>query len=261
MPSHCIGSGEPVALPRVRVFVDIGAHYGETLQVALNPKWGFDRIHALEPSSACFALLKRFRDKRLHVEPTALGARNSTARLYGAGLLGASLIRSKKQKAAPGDLKTEQVKVRRARDWYCSTIPEDAEVFVKFNCEGSECDIIDDWLAAGLGPRLTSLYIDFDIRKVPGQAHRQAETEEALRRERVRYETSESLKSKGNAAVEKWLDRECPNRPTKLGEDLRYRLALYAPLYTRATLAARSLLPKAAFNWLAKRHGRMSRAS
>lgn len=261
MPSHCIGTGEPVAVPRVRVFVDIGAHYGETLQVALNPKWGFDRIHALEPSSACCSLLRQFRDKRLNVEATALGSSNSTAPLYGAGLLGASLIRSKKQKAAPDDLKSEKVRVRRARDWYRSTIPEGAEVFVKFNCEGSECDIIDDWLEAGLGPRLTSLYIDFDIRKVPGQSHRQTGTEEALRREQVRYQTSESLKSKGNAAVEKWLAGECPSRPTKLGEELRYRLALYAPLYVRATLAARFLLPKAVFDRVAKRYGRMARAS
>ncbi len=243
----------------MRIFVDVGAHYGETLEVALDPKWGFDCIFALEPASSCRSLLKQFRDKRLCVEPFALGANDGAANLYGAGLLGGSLLKSKKQKAKVDELITERVQVRRAREWLASRIPKDADVFVKLNCEGAECDIIDDWLDAGLAPRLTSVYIDFDICKVPGEAHRQAQTENGLRNHLVRYETSETLDGTANVAVRTWLAKDCPQRRPRIAERLHYRLALFAPPYVRAKLLARLLLPRTIFWWLARRYGRMSR--
>jgi hypothetical protein len=36
--------------------------------------------------------------------------------------------------------------LRRARDWFQEHVSDDDEVYVKLNCKGSECDILDDLL-------------------------------------------------------------------------------------------------------------------
>ena len=63
----------------MRIFIDVGGHYGETLRIALDPKWGFDRVHSIEPSAACVAVLRSHRDRRLRVEPIALSDHDGTA--------------------------------------------------------------------------------------------------------------------------------------------------------------------------------------
>jgi len=35
----------------MRIFLDVGGHHGETLDVALDPRWGFDKIYCFEPAS------------------------------------------------------------------------------------------------------------------------------------------------------------------------------------------------------------------
>lgn len=245
----------------MRVFVDVGGHYGETLAVALDPTWGFDRIFVLEPASACQPLLRKFRDRRLDVQPIGLGASTQTVSLYGAGLLGGSIFPAKRQKASTESIATEQIQLIRASEWLEANIPSGAELFMKFNCEGAECDILDELLSAGLGSRLTSLYIDFDIRKVDGMSHRQKEVEARLVGEGIPFETSDTMRCAANPAVEKWLTRHCPIRQPRPLESLRFRLGLYAPFYVRTTALAGKLLPSRLYYWLARRFGRMARAS
>ena len=76
----------------MRVFVDVGAYYGEAVSIALDPDWGFDKIYAIEPADICHPLLRQYRDRRVSIEPVALGKRSGTAVLFGAGLLGASIF-------------------------------------------------------------------------------------------------------------------------------------------------------------------------
>jgi hypothetical protein len=70
----------------MKILVDVGAHCGETLRVALDPKWDFDRIHSIEPSSACQATLKGFPDRRVFVQQIALSNKNEMAVLHGSSL-------------------------------------------------------------------------------------------------------------------------------------------------------------------------------
>jgi FkbM family methyltransferase len=245
----------------MRVFVDVGAHYGEALEIALDPEWAFDRILLLEPAAACQPLLRQFRDPRIAVFPIAIGSTNGTATLYGAGQLGASLFSGKKQKAKSDELKSETITLARASEWFRANVPERAEVYMKFNCEGAECDIIDDLLAAGLGKQLTSLYVDFDIRKVEGQAHRQRDVENRLRGNGVRYVTPEELQLNGARGVGKWLALDCPRRPATFGQRLRHRLGLYVPPYVRLKSIAATILPRATYFWLGRRFGRLARNS
>ena len=245
----------------MRIFVDVGAHYGETLEVALDPAWGFDRIFLLEPASVCHAPLRNFRDRRISLHPVALGATNGTATLYGAGLLGGSLFREKRQKAQAQEITTEQIRVVRASEWFGTNIPDGAEVFMKFNCEGAECDIIDELISAGLGPRLTSLYVDFDVRKIDQLSHRQAEVEGRLDHANVRFVTSDSLGRVGNPAVVCWLEEDCRRSRVRWADAMRFRLGLYAPTYVQLGSAARKVLPPRLHNWIGRRFGRLARAA
>jgi FkbM family methyltransferase len=242
----------------VRVFVDVGAHYGESLQVARDPAWNFDRLLAIEPASTCHSLLRGFRDERVSVHPVALGPKNGVATLYGAGLLGGTLFSSKKQKADVETLKSETISLVRASDWFRDNVPSDAQIFVKFNCEGAECDIIDDLLDAGLGPRLTSLYIDFDVRKVPELTHRRRQVENRLTRQDIRYTTPEALDASGAKAIAKWLSADCGRSHARGMAVIRYRLGLDQPLYlTFRGLAAR-IMPRRVYWWLGHRFGRLA---
>jgi hypothetical protein len=50
------------------------------------------------------------------------------------------------------------------------------DVVVKLNCEGSECLILDRLIDTGDIWTITHLMVDFDVRKIPGQKHRERDT-------------------------------------------------------------------------------------
>lgn len=233
-----------------RIFIDVGAHYGETLAAALDPVWGFDRVICLEPSSACYRVLKRIKDSRVTVDIVALSNRTGTATLYGTGLLGGSLYAEKRQ--LTDEIKTETINLVQASEWL-RFLP-DGEIYLKMNCEGSEVDILDDLLDTGAISRITSIFVDFDIRKVSGQAGRQAVVERRLTEAGVRYTSAG-----GQAALRDWLERDCPKVSAPFAKRIAHRLRLYEPAYDRAVELAGKILPKNLFWWIGKRFGRMAR--
>ena len=79
----------------MKIFLDVGGHNGETLNIALNPTWGFDSIHTFEPSTSRYSVLKKFRDKRLYVHNFGLGAKSENKNFYGAGTVGGSIYSNK----------------------------------------------------------------------------------------------------------------------------------------------------------------------
>ena len=181
--------------------------------------------------------------------------------LYGAGLLGASVFKTKRQKANAQEITTERIQLVRASEWLETNVPPAAEIFMKFNCEGAECDILDELLSAGLAARLTSIYVDFDIRKVEGQGHRQAELERRLRDHQVRYVTPQSMGGSANPAVARWLAMDCPCEQPNWSAALRHRLSIHTPAYIRLTQVAKLLVPARAYSWLGHRFGRVARAA
>ncbi|TFV32571.1 hypothetical protein E4K10_22285 [Streptomyces sp. T1317-0309] len=88
----------------MRVFLDVGGHYGETLDVALDPRWGFEKIYSFEPAKPCRRILRGFHDSRVSIVPAGLSSRTGQATLFGAGLLGASVYADKSElgDGAPG---------------------------------------------------------------------------------------------------------------------------------------------------------------
>ncbi|MEV1068818.1 FkbM family methyltransferase [Streptomyces sp. NPDC050263] len=241
----------------MRIFLDVGGHYGETLDVALDPRWGFDKVFCFEPARPCRRILRGFRDTRVRVVPVGLSNRTGRTTLYGTGLLGGSVYADKRQFDA--HVEAETVDLVRATDWLLANTSGDDEIYLKLNCEGSECDVLEDMLDSGVIDRLCCIYVDFDVRKIPSQAHRQAFVEERLRQQGRRFVTPETLTAPGgSAAVREWLTAVTPASPAASGT-LRYRLGLHRPLYVWARTAARTALSPPVYSLAARRLGAQSR--
>jgi FkbM family methyltransferase len=244
----------------MKIFVDVGAHYGETLDVALDPRWGFDLVFCLEPSSDCISILKSFHDTRIVVQQLGLSGVTTSAVLYGAGELGASLHPDKKFISNPGvKLKQELISIRRASEWFKENIPENSKVFLKINCEGCECEILSDLLDSGVSSQICSLYVDFDVRKIERLAHLQGVIESRLQNEKVDYITPEMIGSGGNKAVSVWLSKCLTQARSSSMAVLRYKLRMYAPMYIQFTMLVSALLPQRLYWWLGHRFGRVAR--
>lgn len=163
---------------RVRIFLDIGAHFGETLEEVLKEKYAFDRIICFEPSVTCLERLEQFAQKDSRVEVLQKGLSNSTGveKLYNAGKLNGSIF-------LDGDLsnqKSESIKLVDASTWYSENIEKDDFVVIKTNCEGSEVQIVDSFLKGGTFEHFYSLLITFDIRDYPSLAYQEIEIRKRL---------------------------------------------------------------------------------
>lgn len=154
-----------------RIFLDVGANYGQTLEVALDPRYAFDLVYAFEPAKSCLRILDRFRDPRLVIAPFGLGASNQTLRLYEPGSLAGSIYRG----VDVPEEDAEIIEVRDASAWLAQHVTSDDEVYVKLNCEGSEADIIERLHQTGHLALVDHALLSLDIERFPAEAVR-AET-------------------------------------------------------------------------------------
>ena len=154
----------------MKVFLDVGAHVGETLKPALDSRYRFDRIVCFEPVASCWPALERLADGRVEICRFGLANETRRAPIYDGGGLGASFFRTS---VAEGTAKMAET--RRASDWFRENINDDDHVYLKLNCEGSECDILDDLLDSREVEKVKSIMVDFDVRKIPALAHRERE--------------------------------------------------------------------------------------
>ena len=161
-----------------KVFLDVGAHRGQTLAAALERD--FDRIHCFEPVSQHSPELERMADKkRTSVERFGLWNQTAAVDLFDPGTKGAGMwIKDKRRPHLP--ITRELCQFRRASDWFREHIAPGQAVYLKLNCEGCECDILDDLLDSGEFEKVSFAMVDFDVRKIAALKHRQAETMERL---------------------------------------------------------------------------------
>jgi hypothetical protein len=198
-------------------------------------------------------LLRRFREPRLVVDSRGLSNETRTAELYGAGLLGASVYADKPQ---GGGGEVDTIALVRASDWLREHTSHEDDVYLKMNCEGSEADILDDLLGSDQLVRIRSIYVDFDIRKIPSQEHRQQLLEKRLSAAGIPYVTPERTGTSGNDAVKIWLSGSVERADCSWANRVRYSLGLYLPPYLWARAVVRSVLPRSAFRWVSQRFGR-----
>jgi FkbM family methyltransferase len=176
-----------------KVFVDLGAHFGETLGVVMEDRWGFDRIYCFEPAPQCWPKLDALADERVSVFRYGLWSSNDHATLFDPGRIGASLFDQKSKEGTSVD-----VELRDAAEWFAEHLDASDEVVMKVNCEGAECEILNHLCASGELRKVDEMVVHFDVRKVPGQGHREAETKRLLDEAGVPYRTAESIFFGGN---------------------------------------------------------------
>jgi FkbM family methyltransferase len=196
-PDQATERHEQSARPGRRiVFVDVGVHRGQTLDVVLRLPWAFDHVYACEPDPNALAHLRdRFAGDiasgRLTLVPAGLSSTTGKANLYGGNDGGgASLFDGKTNIDATV---MRPVDTLRATE-FIRQIPRDDFVLMKLNCEGAECDILGDLIDSGEIERIGRLVVDFDIRKVRG---RRGDARRTMRRLREagfdRYDLAEDV--------------------------------------------------------------------
>lgn len=176
-----------------RIFLDVGANRGQTLKAVLD--LSFDQIICFEPVAMCWETLigiairwspvaetlidwesSSWISKRIRIEKFGLWKETCQKLIYAPESKGGSLW--KKDKATSD--KTELCQFVRASDWFKENLDDSDTVFMKLNVEGAECDILDDLLDSGEFRKVSFAMIDFDVRKITSQKHRQAELEKRL---------------------------------------------------------------------------------
>lgn len=160
-----------------KVFLDVGAHRGQTIEAVLSDRFGFDRIVAFEPAPGCLDALASLAGGRVEICPFGLSDRSGERELFAAGTMGGSIY-AEKNRASEG----EPCRFVRASEWVRLNLDPADSVYMKLNCEGSECDILEDLLDSGEISRITCVMVDFDVRKIPSQRHREGEVLDRLRR-------------------------------------------------------------------------------
>jgi FkbM family methyltransferase len=203
----------------LRIFVDIGAHYGESVFKALNPSLGFDLILAFEPSSYAVNRIKRIKDSRLLVRHCALGPSNKRMTLYGSGSLGASIYDDKKGNTL---VPSETIFVKNASEELRKYVIPENEIFLKLNCEGSEIEILQNLKASGLLKNIDHIYVDWDARKIPSLQEQYLVFRKKLLDENYDITSADQFPIQGWVGVEKWLG-EFKNSKVNFIKKVKYK--------------------------------------
>lgn len=202
----------------MRVFLDIGAHVGQTVAEAAKRKYAFDRIVCFEPASVCIPMLEALReaDPRIEICPFGLGDRNRVVQLYGAGGLGASVFECR------GDAETiELVDVAK---WFRENLLEGDFVVVKTNCEGGEIDIVNRLLDESLFSSIVSFLITFDIRNYPTHQHKEIELRRRLAKSPVKnycFSDDAMMGTRHERGIAHWLHLFGVDRPELSRDEVR----------------------------------------
>lgn len=154
----------------MRVFLDVGAHYGETAAAVLDPKYGFDRVICFEPVAECWQRLEALDDPRVVVNRFGLWKDTCELPMFSPGLEGASMFWDKNQTESQALCEFVQ-----ASTWVREHVSDDDTVFMKMNVEGAESDIIEDLLDSGEYKKIAGMLVYADAMKIPSQRHRATE--------------------------------------------------------------------------------------
>jgi FkbM family methyltransferase len=226
----------------LKVFLDVGAHVGETLRAVLDPRYRFDHIVCFEPASACHGALARFKDSRITLCRFGLWKETSRLPIFDPGGVGASIFQEKTSLVDRN--RFELASFVRASEWFRENVRPEDDVFMKMNCEGAECDILDDLMDSGEIAKVQSLLVAFDVRKVPSQQGRELEIWNRLRNlDGFRVMSMDEFR--GRPPVRKthdWLDRIGASEYATLGRLQRARSSVLDLRYV--ALPSKALAPR-----------------
>jgi FkbM family methyltransferase len=152
----------------MKIFIDIGAYNGDTLNLAL--QYNYDVIHCFEPVKQHYTALMKRVSKMLHgpsvtIHPYGLLDQNAMIDIHSPGSDGASIYSNKKQFSQIG--KVESCSFRDAGEVFRVFHAGD-NIDLKINCEGAERLIIQRLIDTGRLKCVSDLCIHYDVLKIPG---------------------------------------------------------------------------------------------
>ena len=171
----------------MKIFLDIGAWKGDVAQSVLSSKHDFDRIYCFEPQLDLCEEIRSIDNSKIIVQEFGLWNKSCEVNIYADANKGG---RKNDGATVYGDrftgLKNSiKVKMVKASDWFKNNLETGDYVVMKMNCEGSECDILDDLMDSGEFSKISALMVDFDVRKIPSQKHRESEVVERLKNYKI----------------------------------------------------------------------------
>jgi FkbM family methyltransferase len=172
----------------VKVFVDVGAHVGETLVIAQEPRWGFDQIHCFEPAPSCWAPLEAAADERTTIHRFGLWHSDARLVLHDAGTIAGNVFGE-----TTATTSTVEIDVRDAGAWFDAHLDGRDEIVVKINAEGAECVILNRLVEADQIGKLAEVLVHFDVRKFPSLRDQEAPTRELLAQSGVDYRGADEI--------------------------------------------------------------------
>ena len=162
----------------MRIFLDVGAYMGETAKAVLTSTHHFDKIYCFEPQTLLCDIIKKLSEDKITVCEFGLWNCDCVKFLYsGRRKDGASIY---PDKFAKRDVSSVECRFVKASVWFSENIKPDDYAVLKLNCEGAECDILDDLFQSGEYKKINALMVDFDVRKSPSQKHKENEIREKL---------------------------------------------------------------------------------
>jgi len=169
-----------------RIFLDVGSNIGQTIELILRPRFRIDHIVGFEPSPICYNILERKFKKHSKVTIVRAGLWSETCEmnLYNEGSVGGTVHSDYQTTCAP-EPRITKCKFIKASDWFKDSVCKDDEVFLKLNCEGSECRIITDLIDSGEYGKIKAVLVDFDVRKSPTARPQENELRERLKTEGI----------------------------------------------------------------------------
>jgi len=175
-----------------RIFIDVGGYHGESSLAALDPIFGFDRIYCFEPVPSCAHIIRqRIVDKRFVLVQACLSNQCGNITIHNPGTVAASVYID----APPyeGTALPEKAHTIEASTFFHTFVHSGDNVWMKLNCEGSECDVLESLLNGGVCDELRNVLVDFDAQKIPSQRHRVSAIQQRLREESLPHSYPEDV--------------------------------------------------------------------
>jgi hypothetical protein len=228
------------------VFIDIGAHIGESIEIATSKKYSFDVIYAVEPSPFCQKYLKKYTDQRIRIIPFGFGSDNKSTTLFGSGSVGASIFLEK----TPYWSVNEKINILKFSEWYLDKITKNDLVWIKLNAEGAELEIIQE-LRYIHTRKIVSILISFDVEKIPSLQKEKKELIKILENWQIPFN-----ERRQGFEVNEWLDNfHQIKAEINLSNFLHIMMRLDIPWFRNIRRIIKPLVPNSIWLFLAIKYG------
>lgn len=188
-----------------RIFLDVGGHMGQTLREVIKDYYNFDEVHCFEPALKNYRYLRKNLSRpNVFIHNIGLSNKTENVYLYDPGKMGASIY---EDKGGIDSSKKTLIKVVEVSKWIKDNLDMNDTIIMKLNCEGAECDIIENMINNNVYNNIDNIMIDFDVRKVPSQKDREEYIKDLIKNKKNYCLCEDVMIGKTHGLrIKNWLD-------------------------------------------------------